>query len=120
MFNWPLRFFLEAYLEICFASGMKFLKGDLTFSTKTDSIDTVFAWFYLILAAVVPFTLIIVLAAGKMNIKAKGCLYQRLEPAFEEISARSWYTINFMTTFILRRLSLVLVIFFCTGDRAVF
>jgi hypothetical protein len=81
MFNWPIRFFMEAYLEICFGSWMKFLRGDLTFKatfeqantdstqtaeevtiyTKTDAMDSFLGWFWLVLSVLIPVILALVL-----------------------------------------------------------
>ena len=71
MFNWPLRFFMEAYLEICFASWMKWIEDDLSYESKTDSIDTVLAWFYLVISCLVPIVLIIFLASWEAKLQFK-------------------------------------------------
>jgi hypothetical protein len=68
MFNWPLRFFLEAYLEICFGSWMKWLRDDLSFTTKTDSMDTTLAWFYFVLSGFVPVLLAFVIYGWETKI----------------------------------------------------
>jgi hypothetical protein len=120
MFNWPLRFFLEAYLEICFGSWMKWLKDDFSYATKTDAIDSVLAWFYFVLSGLIPFVLVVVLTFWESTIKNKGSLYERLESIFSDISLKTWYSINFVTFFLLRRFSLVMIVFFCVEENSVF
>jgi hypothetical protein len=50
---------MEAYLEICFGSWTKFIRRDYSFATKTDSMDTVLAFFYLFMSGTVPLILLI-------------------------------------------------------------
>jgi hypothetical protein len=120
MFNWPLRFLMEAYLEICFGSWMKYLKEDLTFGSKTDAMDSVLAWFYLIIGSLCPFLLLLIITFWKPAITSKGAFYTRLEELFADIKMTNRYTMNWVTVFFFRRLSLVMTIFFSDGDKAIF
>jgi hypothetical protein len=120
MFNWPLRFFMEAYFEICFGSWMKYLRDDLKFSTKTDSMDTVLTWFWFSLSFSVPVLLALLIYVKEKAIREKGAIYERIESIFEDIRLDTWYTMNYPIFFFLRRISLVAVVFFCEGDKAVF
>jgi hypothetical protein len=120
MFNWPLRFFMEAYMEICFGSWMKIIRGDMSFNTKTDSMDTVLAWFYFVLSWFIPLVLSIILYFCEKTIKAKGPFFKRIESAFEDVSLKSGSTMNYVTIFLMRRLLLILAIFFCVGNKSVF
>ena len=122
-FNWPLRFFMEAYLELNIGSLIKYLSDEHSFATNPDSLDTFLAYFYLFTAPALPFILFITFNLSEQKIKEKkekGSLYGRLEEAFSEIKLDNAYTINFVTVFLFRRLSLVLVIFFLIENAAVF
>jgi hypothetical protein len=68
--NWTLRFIMEAYLELSFGSLIKFFSNELSFShSKTDSIDTFFAYLWLGILPLVPVILIVVLTLKEKVIR---------------------------------------------------
>jgi hypothetical protein len=82
--------------------------------------DSFLGWFWLVLSVLIPVILALVLTCCESKIKKKGSLYERIEDVFSEVKLDNWYSINFVTIFFLRRMSLVITIFFCVGDWAVF
>jgi hypothetical protein len=55
-----------------------------------DSIDSAFAWFYLVILPLVPVLLLVVLSVKEKAIRQKGSLYERLEELFSEVHLDSW------------------------------
>ena len=53
---------MEAYLEICFGSMIKYLTDTYSFATRTNSLDSVLAYFYLGCSVIVPCILLFVLS----------------------------------------------------------
>jgi hypothetical protein len=68
--NWPLRFIIMAYIELSIGSLIKFFSDELSFDhTLVDSIDTAFAYFYLVILPLVPTILLLVLSVKKTVIQ---------------------------------------------------
>lgn len=53
--NWPIRFFLEFYLEMCISSIIKYQAQTYDFSTRTNAFDSSIGYIYLVATISAPF-----------------------------------------------------------------
>jgi hypothetical protein len=61
---------MEAYLELSFGCLIKLASGELSFDlTIVDSIDSAFAYFYLVILPLVPCLMILILTVKKHSIR---------------------------------------------------
>lgn len=53
-YNWPLRFLLEFYLELCIGSIIKYEAATYDFTTFCNSLDSVLGFFWLAMILLAP------------------------------------------------------------------
>jgi hypothetical protein len=126
-YGWPMRFVLEAYMELCIASIIKFdgyryeehpypNQWNYSFATAADSFDAFLGVFYLILIAVAPIWAAIFFSCNIENIKDENDLpnlkqktfMMKFGTYFEATKIDKMKNIHFNTIFLIRRLGFVL------------
>jgi hypothetical protein len=106
-----------AYIELSIGSLIKFFSDELSFDhTLVDSIDTAFAYFYLVILPLVPTLLLLVLTLKEKVIREKGPLFRKLEELFLDVHLDTWQSINYITIYIIRRMTLVFFIMVLDDD----
>jgi len=70
-------------MELSFGSIIKYFSDSYSFETKSDSIDTVFACFYLGIIFSFPFLLLILTNCKTEEIRKEGSFYEKVQEIFE-------------------------------------
>jgi hypothetical protein len=74
--NFPLRYVISGYIELCFGSLIKFYDESYVFDTKSDATDTVLSCFYLGIIVLLPLGILILTNTKNETIKKKGPFYE--------------------------------------------
>jgi hypothetical protein len=67
--NFPLRYVISGYIELCLGSIIKYYDNSYVFDTNSDAIDTVLSCFYLGLIGIFPLGIIILTYTKRESIK---------------------------------------------------
>jgi hypothetical protein len=74
--NFPLRYVISGYIELCLGSIIKFYDDSYVFDTNSDATDTILSCFYLGVIVLFPFGILILTNTKNEAIKKEGSFYE--------------------------------------------
>jgi hypothetical protein len=94
-YNWPLRFFLEFYLELSIASIIKFEAKTYDLTTFCNFFDTVLGFFWLALILAAPPAFMIYFWCKQDRLRYSESYYKKFETVFEATRIDTFMQINY-------------------------
>jgi hypothetical protein len=119
-YNWPIRFFFEAYLEFSVSTLIKLKGSALSTATFADTFDSALSCFYLALVFIAPLFHFIYFAINDERLRHDKGFYAKFNTVFMATKVDKIFTIYYNGFFMLRRLSFVLVCIYCDDELYIF
>ena len=117
LWNWPIRFIFEAYLELSIATILKFKAMTYSYSTAADVFDTVLGIFYVILVVTGPAFYFIFFGINSDKLrKNQKTFVDKYETLFDSIKVDQFWNVNYNAFFMLRRFIFVMSCVYWNGS----
>ena len=121
LWNWPIRFIFEAYLELSIATILKFKAMTYSYSTAADVFDTVLGIFYVILVVTGPAFYFIFFGINSDKLrKNQKTFVDKYETLFDSIKVDQFWNVNYNAFFMLRRFIFVMSCVYWNGSFFIF